>query len=86
MNEETIWRSACIYASNKPLASFVIPRIEGKAAGTWQPSAGSPTELFKLLQQRLISERFGNCIRNCLIVEYSGIASATANLNMALSA
>jgi hypothetical protein len=42
--------------------------------------------LFKLLQQRLISERFGNCIRNCLIVEYSGIASATANLNMALSA
>jgi hypothetical protein len=40
VNEETIWRSTCIYASDKSLASFVIPRIEGKAAGAWQPSAG----------------------------------------------
>jgi Protein of unknown function (DUF4238) len=40
VNEETIWCSTCIYASDKSLASFVIPRIEGKAAGTWQPSAG----------------------------------------------
>jgi hypothetical protein len=39
VNEETIWRSTCIYASDKSLASFVIPRIQGKAVGTWQPSA-----------------------------------------------
>jgi hypothetical protein len=37
VNEETIWRSPCVYASEKSLAAFVIPRIEGKANGTWQP-------------------------------------------------
>jgi hypothetical protein len=40
VNEETIWRSTCVYASDKSLASFVIPRVEGKANGRWQPSAG----------------------------------------------
>jgi hypothetical protein len=38
VNEETIGRSAdVVYASNTSLASFVKPRIEGKAKDTWQP-------------------------------------------------
>ncbi len=39
VNEETICRSTCVYASDESLASFVISRVEGKAKGTWQPSA-----------------------------------------------
>jgi uncharacterized protein DUF4238 len=40
VNEETIFRSTtCIYASDKSLASFVKPRIAGKATGTWQPGS-----------------------------------------------
>ena len=39
VNEETIWRSSCVYASDRSLAAFVIPRVDGKANGTWQPSA-----------------------------------------------
>jgi Protein of unknown function (DUF4238) len=39
VNEETIWRSTCVYASDQSLASFVIPRVEGKANATWQPVA-----------------------------------------------
>jgi hypothetical protein len=39
VNEESIWRSTCVYAFDKSLASFVIPRIKGKANGTWQPSS-----------------------------------------------
>jgi Protein of unknown function (DUF4238) len=38
MNEETIWRSTIVYASDRSLASFVIPRVKGKASGKWQPS------------------------------------------------
>jgi Protein of unknown function (DUF4238) len=40
VNEETIWRSTCVYGSNKLLASFVIARVEGKAKRTWRPRAG----------------------------------------------
>jgi hypothetical protein len=39
VNEETIFRSTCIYAPDKSFASFVKPRIEGKATGTWQPGS-----------------------------------------------
>jgi hypothetical protein len=39
VNEETIWRSTCIYALDKSPASFVSPRVEGKAKGVWRPSA-----------------------------------------------
>jgi hypothetical protein len=38
VNEETIWRSSCVYFPNKTLGSFVMPRIGGKATGTWQPN------------------------------------------------
>jgi hypothetical protein len=38
-NEETILRSTIVYAADKSLASFVMPRVEGKVIGTWQPSA-----------------------------------------------
>ncbi len=38
VNEETIWRSTIVYATDKSLASFVIPKIQGKVTGTWQPS------------------------------------------------
>jgi hypothetical protein len=37
VNEETIWRSTVVYAADKSLASFVTPRVQGKATGTWQP-------------------------------------------------
>ncbi len=33
VNEETIWRSTCVYASDKPLAYFVIPRVQGRQKG-----------------------------------------------------
>jgi len=39
VNKETIWRSTCAYARDKSLAKFVMPRIEGKIFGTWEPSA-----------------------------------------------
>jgi hypothetical protein len=39
VNEETIWRSTCIYAFDKSPATFVNPRVEGKAKRTWRPSA-----------------------------------------------
>jgi hypothetical protein len=38
VNEETIWRSTIVYAADTSLSSFVIPKVEGKATGTWQPS------------------------------------------------
>jgi hypothetical protein len=38
LNEQTILRSTIVYAADKSLASFVIPRVQGKATGTWQPS------------------------------------------------
>jgi|GEM_PF-6638135 hypothetical protein len=38
VNEQTILRSTIVYAADKSLASFVIPRVQGKAIGTWQPS------------------------------------------------
>ena len=39
INDETIWRCATtVYARDDALASFVVPRLEGKAKGTWQPS------------------------------------------------
>jgi hypothetical protein len=38
VNEETIWRSSCVHAFDKSLATFTIPRVEGKAHSTWQPS------------------------------------------------
>jgi hypothetical protein len=38
-NEETIWRSTRIYSFDSSLASFITPRIEGKATGVWQPNA-----------------------------------------------
>jgi hypothetical protein len=37
VNEETIWRSTIVYAADKSLASFVMPKVQGKATGTWQP-------------------------------------------------
>ena len=37
VNEETIWRSTVVYAGDRSLASFIKPRIEGKATGRWQP-------------------------------------------------
>jgi Protein of unknown function (DUF4238) len=37
VNEEMIWRSSCVYFPNKTLASFVQPRVAGKATGTWEP-------------------------------------------------
>jgi hypothetical protein len=37
VNEETIWRSTRIYAADKSLASFVMPKVQGKETGTWQP-------------------------------------------------
>jgi hypothetical protein len=40
VNEETIFRSTCVYGSDKSLASFVKLRIGGKAIGTWQPMSG----------------------------------------------
>jgi hypothetical protein len=40
VNEETIWRSTTVYAADKSLASFLTPRVEGKANDTWHPSAG----------------------------------------------
>jgi hypothetical protein len=39
VNEETILRSTCVYAFDGSLASFIIPRIQGKATGVWQPNA-----------------------------------------------
>jgi hypothetical protein len=39
VNEETIWRSTIAYAIDNSLASFVMPKVEGKATGTWQPRA-----------------------------------------------
>ena len=39
VNEETICRSETVYAQDKSFGSFVIPRIAGKADGTWQPSS-----------------------------------------------
>jgi hypothetical protein len=39
VNEEMIWRSTCVFAFDKSLASFVMPRVEGKAVGAWQPCA-----------------------------------------------
>jgi hypothetical protein len=41
VNEETIWRSTIVFAADQSLASFVIRRVEGKATGSWQPSAPS---------------------------------------------
>jgi Protein of unknown function (DUF4238) len=41
VNEETIWRSTCIYASDKSLAPFLMPRVEGTAKRTWQPRAAN---------------------------------------------
>jgi hypothetical protein len=38
VNEETIFRSTIVYASDKCLASFVIPRVKAKASDKWQPS------------------------------------------------
>jgi hypothetical protein len=37
VNEETIWRSTRIYAADKSMASFVMPKVQGKETGTWQP-------------------------------------------------
>jgi hypothetical protein len=37
VNDETIWRSTCVFFPNKSLSSFVMPRVAGKANGTWQP-------------------------------------------------
>jgi hypothetical protein len=37
VNEETIWRSTVVHATDKSLAAFVTPRVQGKATGTWQP-------------------------------------------------
>jgi hypothetical protein len=39
INEETIWRSTCVFFLNKSLSSFVMPKVAGKANGTWQPRA-----------------------------------------------
>jgi hypothetical protein len=39
VNEETIWRSTCVYASDKSLAVFVTTRVDGKAKEKWKPSA-----------------------------------------------
>jgi hypothetical protein len=40
VNEETIWRSTCIYASDKSLASFVIPRVQNKMTTGCDHGAG----------------------------------------------
>ena len=38
VNEETIWRAAgVIHASDRSLAAFVVPRMEGKAKSAWSP-------------------------------------------------
>jgi len=37
VNEETIWRSTCVFFPNKSLSSFVMPKVAGKQNGTWQP-------------------------------------------------
>ena len=37
VNEETIWRSTCVFFPNKSLGTSVMPKIAGKANGTWQP-------------------------------------------------
>jgi Protein of unknown function (DUF4238) len=37
VNEETIFRATCVYASDGSLAAFVSPRLEGKILGTWSP-------------------------------------------------
>jgi hypothetical protein len=38
VNEETIWRSTVVHAGDRSLASFIKPRVEGKATERWQPS------------------------------------------------
>lgn len=38
VNEETVLRSSCVFFPNKRLSDFVMPRIAGKAMGTWEPS------------------------------------------------
>lgn len=37
VNEETIFRATCVYASNGSHAAFISPRLEGKILGTWHP-------------------------------------------------
>jgi hypothetical protein len=39
VNEEMIYRSESVYATDKSFGSFIIPRMKGKASGTWQPSS-----------------------------------------------
>jgi hypothetical protein len=39
VNEEMIVRSTCVFFVNKSLSGFVMPRVAGKANGTWQPRA-----------------------------------------------
>jgi hypothetical protein len=39
VNEETIWRSTCVYASDKSLAVFATTRVARKAKGKWKPGA-----------------------------------------------
>jgi Protein of unknown function (DUF4238) len=38
VNEESIWRSTSVYAANRSMASFIMPKLTGKANNTWQPS------------------------------------------------
>jgi hypothetical protein len=37
LNEQTISRSTTVFTADKSLASFVTPRVHGKATGTWEP-------------------------------------------------
>ena len=39
VNDETIWRSTCVFFPDCLMAKFVLDRIAGKASKTWQPSA-----------------------------------------------
>jgi len=37
VNQETIFRATCVYASDGSHAKFISPRLEGKILGTWHP-------------------------------------------------
>jgi hypothetical protein len=38
VNDETIWRSTCVYFPDGSIAKFALERIAGRANNTWQPS------------------------------------------------
>jgi hypothetical protein len=39
VNEESIWRSTCVYFPDGSMAKFAMGRLAGKANNTWQPSS-----------------------------------------------